>query len=485
MPITRKRKAQSPEESKQTISTASQKSISHYGRVTKCQKVDKSTKKTKTMLDEAIKIASAQEIAQNYSQTEQNPHQSITTIEAPVGVNEQHITRTSRKRRNEETVETPQQKRFKNALPISPAETPSKAAVHLFDKLSIETGKIPARNQASYDTPPLTPRSFADLSESQNIQQLPPPLQDVVHMFSAFITSTSLFYAHNGSGSPLQLAFVLQNVTKTWKKRAVTEIDIRRLLGVLGDSNFEIVDNGDGMVCLEQVGSTAPGHFNQPVQRARFEAQLTKLWRNWISKPANKQREMPEFLHQLPLAEIHQGDFALSARAKPSKGQDRLDDLKKGAVQARSEEKASQRPVVAAEAKTSTGVASRGSSLLDRILAKQSLISSQGSGPTQEEIDRKIALNRIEDIIPVIDVLAGSRPRVSFSTQTMVSYLQNSLRNPISREEAERCLELMASEVTPGFITMFRSGQVKGIVITRAGRPSNQEVRLRLERAGA
>ena len=280
------------------------------------------------------------------------------------------------------------------------------------------------------------------------------------------------------------MAFILQNVTKAWKTRAATAIDIRRMLAVLGDSRFEIVDNGDGMVCLQQVGNMAPGHFNQPVQRQRFEKQLNKLWSDWTSIAPSRKQEVDAFISQLPLADICQGDYATSKDAQPSRGQARLDDIKKVAVKARLDEAAAQKPAMTTQGKSTSGVSSRGSSLLDRILAKEQLNLSRGSGPTREELNRRAALNRIEDVLPVLDLLAGSRPRVSFSTQTMVSNLQNSLRNPISREEVERCLELMASEVTPAFVSMISAGQVKGIVITRGGRPSNAELRQKLERAG-
>lgn len=489
MPITRKRKAQSEEQSKQTTSTASRKSISHYGRVTKTQKGDQTAKKRKVLLDGAVKVVPMQEIPEISLQDGSESQHPMPAAQAPTASLDQSTTRSTRKRRNEdttETIETPQHKRFKNAIPPTPAETPSKGALHLFDRLSIRPSiaEPSAGQQVPYDTPPLTPRSFADLSQSQSIIELPPAVHDIIQLFSAFLTSTSLYYAQNGSGSNLEIAFALQNITKTWKRRLVTELDLRRILGVLGDDSFTIVDNGDGLICLEQGNITATGHFNQPESKKRFERQLQVLWRKWISVSATRKQDVSAFVEQLPLAVIQQGEFTQMKGVKSSKGQQRLDDLKRGAAEARSQEMASQKSVVAAEAKSLAGVSSRGSSLLDRILAKEALISSRGNGPTQEETDRRVALNRVEEIIRVLDVLAGSRPRVSFSTLTMVSNLQNSLRNPISREEAERCLKLMASEVTPSFVSMISSGQVKGIVITRGGRPSNAELRQRLERAG-
>ncbi|KAL1310628.1 hypothetical protein AAFC00_000899 [Neodothiora populina] len=484
MPTMMRRRAtvQPAEQSKQTIPTAAQKSISHYGRVMKPQKVDHSAKKRRGLLEEGIQISPIGDVIEVVPRKVQKTRAAEPTIPES-----QPITSAStRKRKNDDVTETPQHKRFKNDVPPTPAETPSRAALHLFDKLTIDNvTSTSVEAQIPYDTPPLTPRSLGEAPGSDSIEQLPPPLQDLARLFSSFLTSTSLYYAHNGSGSPLQLSFVLHNVTKAWKKRAVTETDIRRLLGILGDSAFEIVDNGDGMICLEQVDAVA-GHFNQPELRLSFEKSLCQQWSTWVRDSSNKRQEVSRFIDQLPLIGVREGDLVSVKPAGSVRGQNCLDDIRRGAAQAKLlVEKAGQRSVVAAEAKTSAGVTSRGSKLLDRILAKQQSISSRGGGPTQEEMDRKTALGRIEDVVPVLDVLAGSRPRVSFSTQTLISNLQNSLRNPISREEAEHCLELISGEIAPGFVSMIKSGQVKGIVIVRGGRPTNAELRQRLDRAGA
>lgn len=123
---------------------------------------------------------------------------------------------------------------------------------------------------------------------------------------------------------------------------------------------------------------------------------------------------------------------------------------------------------------------SRGTNLLDRILAKQAHTASLPAGPTKEQLERKAALHRIEDIARVLDLLAAGRARCSFSMQAMVQQLQQSLRNPISREEVERCLGLMAKEVTPGFVGLVKNGAMTGVVVTRGGRVGLVELRGRI-----
>lgn len=492
MPVTRNGKTRSGQTpSKQSSSSVLEKGIGHYGRVTKSGKPDKTPKKHNVALEEAVKAIKVESNVKSGSATQLRSHgPSPPPQPSEPSLNESTVP-PSRKRRHQDTdlLQTPSTKRFKDAclLPPTPAETPSKRAMRLFDKLSIApvVNSQLAAPSSDYDTPPLTPRSLVDTPQLQNVLELPAPLQDLVRLFSSFLTSTSLFYAHNGPGSPLYLGSLLKNVTAAWKKRSVTEVDVRRLLGVLGDETFTMVDNGEGLIGLEQNGGTAPGHFNQPLLKDRFHERLSQLWAEWVSRSADNRQHVMQFIDQIPLASVACNHAARVPGSRLAKGHQLLDDLKKGAVQARSDEKKAQRPVVSSESKTAAGVSDRGTSLLDRILAKRQVGSSGGAGPTRAELDRNAALNRIEDIVPVLDILAGSKPRVSFSYPALLSNLQNSLRNPISKEEVERCIDLMAREIVPTYLSIIQAGQVKGIVLTKAGRPSNAELRRRLAHTDA
>jgi len=93
-------------------------------------------------------------------------------------------------------------------------------------------------------------------------------------------------------------------------------------------------------------------------------------------------------------------------------------------------------------------------------------------------------LDRVEDVARVMELLAGGRPRVSFSLQMMIQHLQNSLRTPLAKDEVERCLDLMAAEIMPSFVTMVKTGSVRGVVVTRFGKVGSVELRRRLVTAG-
>ena len=166
-----------------------------------------------------------------------------------------------------------------------------------------------------------------------------------------------------------------------------------------------------------------------------------------------------------------------------TKGSERLQEIKAAALAARAAQSSARKPLVQSSAKSAAAVASRGASLLDRILAKQTANANQASGPDPAHLARLSAIDRIADIVDVLDVLSNGRARASFSTKVLLSHLQNSLRNPISADEGEKCLEIMAKEVSPMFVKIIRAGSVDAVVITRGGKPRPDELRRALEDA--
>jgi hypothetical protein len=82
-------------------------------------------------------------------------------------------------------------------------------------------------------------------------------------------------------------------------------------------------------------------------------------------------------------------------------------------------------------------------------------------------------------------MLAAGQPRASFSMTAMVQHLQQSLRTPITREEVERCLGIMATEIMPTFVRIISSGGMNGVVMTKAGKIGFADLKERLANAGA
>jgi phage gp46-like protein len=65
----------------------------------------------------------------------------------------------------------------------------------------------------------------------------------------------------------------------------------------------------------------------------------------------------------------------------------------------------------------------------------------------------------------------------------LLQSLQGSIRTPLSREEMLRCVEVLASEVAPEYLSIVKMGAISSVVINQAARP--HDVRARLVALGA
>ena len=70
--------------------------------------------------------------------------------------------------------------------------------------------------------------------------------------------------------------------------------------------------------------------------------------------------------------------------------------------------------------------------------------------------------------------------KTSFTMATLVQNLQMSMRNPIGREESERCVRALAEEVAPEWVEVASLGKVVGVTFRRGGvRKSEWRERIR------
>ncbi|KAF4541137.1 DNA mismatch repair protein msh-2 [Lasiodiplodia theobromae] len=134
---------------------------------------------------------------------------------------------------------------------------------------------------------------------------------------------------------------------------------------------------------------------------------------------------------------------------------------------------------------------SRATSLLDRILAKQAAAAAAPAGPTPEARARKAALHRCEDVLATLSLLAttsGSSSmssRVSFPFPRLVRDIQTSSRSPIGPEEVKKVVEVLASDIVPGYVSLMKMGTLEAVVVNKNQAVGNAEVRRRLVAAGA
>ncbi|KAF2169141.1 hypothetical protein M409DRAFT_64909 [Zasmidium cellare ATCC 36951] len=424
------------------------------------KKVDKKRKRVQAAADEDeedVIVVSSRAIAQ----TTENPH-----------------------------LATPRNKRVKNLAPPSPTNTPTRGAAALFDRLNIDANAraIPcavSQKQISYHTPPHSPND----EKSGFLAEFPTELEELQDLHAAFLSALSLYYSHNGSASPVDMQTLLPQISQTWRKRSVKLDDLRRILAIVeeSDRDFLVQDYGRAGICLViakplvSITGRPALNINPLTIGTKFENALEKLWRTWQMKTAKENRTVEAFIDSLPLLDVTQNQSAIKAAPLFARGQQRLADLR--ASQTASKEASVKVPALAPSAlpKSLQATQNRSTALLDRVLARQNLASTLPAGPTKDQMERKAALHRIENVTKVLSLLVGTKDRFIVSMPAITQQIQQSTRSPISNDEIERCLGLMATEVTPAFVKVVESGAVKAVVITRSGNVGLDELRARVE----
>ena len=387
--------------------------------------------------------------------------------------------------------------RESTTLPPSHVETPTKRARLCLESLAL------ASSSPSNPSPSLgairrgTPSSSLASAESGS-HQLPDELQDLVKLYSSFLTILSLHHAHHGSLAPVDLRNLGPGIERAWKKRRVIPLDVRRILaigrpeGINGHERtapLYLSDYGGGKICVEIAEDLHSRTLTRrPVNEEYLNAVfLRNLERRWTCyKTENPADPSPsDFLASVALLSITPC-ASLSKIAPISKGQRRLEDLKAGAI------KAQQKPLSATSANPtisplskSKQTSTRSTDLFSRLKAKQLHQSTLLPPPSAEALARKSALQRLHEITPVLESLAYSSRKhanddaatistkstahpVSFTMPTLVQHLQMSLRNPIGKEEVIRSVRVLA-EVAPEWVGVREVGRMLGVTIKSAG----------------
>ncbi|KAH9859789.1 hypothetical protein IAQ61_011571 [Plenodomus lingam] len=358
--------------------------------------------------------------------------------------------------------------------------------------------------------------------------QLPAELVSLLALHSSFLTALSLHYAHNGTSTPADLRDLTASTTLVWRQRKVTVDDVRLLIGILdhgpsGRHNpYYLSDYGRGKICIE-IKDESPlmdgmTHMNEEGLQDMFKEGLDSLWQQWrisqnlatrpIAMPKRGRGRprkadikharmetfldddaMSSFLAQLPLADVTACESLAALAPAQEKGRKRLREFKESVQHGRAQKKnrsslgKENEPAILnqpVQAKITEFAAVRKTNLLDRILAKQEAAKIGPSAPTPAELARKAALQRTPEVLGVLSLLCANRPgiRVSFSMATFLQQLQGSIRTPISKEEAMKCVEVLASEVAPGYVSVVNMGTISSVVINQAMRPLDIKSRL-------
>ncbi|KAJ8114910.1 hypothetical protein OPT61_g3328 [Boeremia exigua] len=357
--------------------------------------------------------------------------------------------------------------------------------------------------------------------------QLPAELLNLLALHSSFLTALSLHYAHNGTSAPADLRDLTASITLVWRQRKVTFDDVRLLMGILnygpdGSNNpYHLSDYGRGKIVLE-IRDNSPmldgmTGVHEQALTDMFKEGLDCLWSQWctaqktairpiaiprtgrgrprrsdIKQVLLDEHSMSKFIAQLPLADIETCASLNAIAPLQEKGRKRMREFKESVQQGRTQKKrqvsgkendpsvSQPAPAQPAQAKITEFAAVRKSNLLDRILAKQEAAKCGPAAPTPAELQRQAALQRSEEVLGVLSLLCASRPgmRVSFSTTTVLQQLQSSIRSPISKEEALKCIEVLAHEVAPGHVSLIKIGTISSVVVVPAMRPLDVKSRL-------
>ena len=401
----------------------------------------------------------------------------------------------------------PKTPRKKAKIPLATTETPTKGARAILESFSLQPSSPSIRSssppRSRTNTPPTSPASFrSPTPESQKAGELPSELEDLIDLYASFLTALSLHYAHHGSLAPVDLRELCPSIARTWRKRAVSVEDIQRILAIAqqdpppGVRSLSLFDYGHGKICLEVLDCAVHGIHRRLVNNEAlndtFFLNLELQWKSYTAN-ASSPHSVASFISTLQLLPI--GICTSLSKLTPllAKGQRRLEDLKAGAIRAQKSSSLATTLARDRSSKQSQLASSRSGSLLDRIRAKELVQSTLPPPPSAAMLERKSSLHRLEEVVPVLELLtSGTISRIqqstrpldnpqlqtqtqSFTMPTLVQNLQMSLRNPISKDDAIRCIRLLA-DIVPEWVGVREVGKCIGVTVRRDGAIGRDEV---------
>ncbi|KAI9881454.1 MAG: hypothetical protein M1830_000016 [Pleopsidium flavum] len=390
-------------------------------------------------------------------------------------------------------------------------ETPTKGARACLETITLASSSAATKDSVSLIKPTHSPSTSPDSANGNDLihyssNVLPEELLDLINLHSSFLTALSLHYAHHGFLTPADLRLLTPSIERSWGKRKVRVEDIRRIIRLLSKSppfqkegsrsnsasTLRLSDYGIGKICVEVTGVSPkcgfmPRPIDQKALNRNFVRNLKLSWETW-NIDSNQTARIYDFIDKLPLAAITTCSSLRKISPLLAKGQRRLEDLKAGAIKPTKE---TLNPLATFFVdKCAKAPGNRKHSLLERIKAKELHQSALPAPPSQATLDRRSALQRLDEVVPVLNIMTNSGDKltgttvtdqkVSFTLPTLVQSLQNSLRNPISKSESENCIRLLAEDVAPEWVGLLKMGKVAGVVVHRAAQPGNLEMKRRL-----
>ena len=219
-------------------------------------------------------------------------------------------------------------------------------------------------------------------------------------------------------------------------------------------SRLSLSDYGHGKLCIEIcTGSTKAGRIARPVNENLLNDIFVKgLKKAWSERDG--EIDVKAFIDGLPMESITTCSSLTKMSPMLAKGQRRLEDMKAG-ITIRKE--AGNKDVAMA------AIGGEKPTLLERLRTKQLQQSTLPAAPSKAQLSRKAALQRIEEVASVLTMLSTSnsigQQRISFTMPTVLGKLKDSFKTPMSNEEGDICVRLIASDVAPHWVKIVQDGE--------------------------
>uniref|UniRef100_A0A8H7KBR7 DNA replication factor Cdt1 C-terminal domain-containing protein n=1 Tax=Bionectria ochroleuca TaxID=29856 RepID=A0A8H7KBR7_BIOOC len=300
-----------------------------------------------------------------------------------------------------------------------------------------------------------------------------------------------LHVAHSRSTAPVDVRSIAPNISMAWGKRQVTVEDIQRCIAIQSSakygytSPFIVSDYGRGKICVEIDSQHNAAGINEDRLCKQFEESLRHICtERTVDEMTDVDITFENLsLADLPKAAIKNKDLGLNANPMLAKGQRTLSSLKSD-LATREQEKQTKQEALSNNPMLNPDGSKM--SLLDRIRLKQLVKDNGPVPPSGPELQRRAALNRVMDVSATLSMLSLSNPvslpRQAFSMAAVMDRLKDSLRMPISKEEATTCIRLLATEVAPEWIRIVALGGRENVVLQRNMQPVDRVLNERVQK---
>ncbi|CUS10788.1 unnamed protein product [Tuber aestivum] len=362
----------------------------------------------------------------------------------------------------------------------APAPTPAKKRKRAIDDFFSPPTKKPAVATCTTVTRPLP----SPPASSPPLESLPADLALLQTLHGSLLTALLLHRAHHNNGTHPASFSAIKLHAERLARRDLSFEDLRRIVYIshygekADNGGFKLVDYGAGNICIDFIEKTGARKLvNTKLLKEEFEAKLWLYFRRHrgdsnaqlITPPSSfteddkgeekegtgKKDSAYETI--VPLAEIVAHPQAATIQSVlHSKNQAVLQELRK--------------PASVPPPKSATRVtplSSRTSTLYDRIRAKaEAAAAARQKAPSKEALARAAAEQRIPEIEPILRSLAGRGTNMTM--KSVVEGIKESTRNPISMEDAEKVVRVIAErDGGKGWVRVADVGRVTGVVFTK------------------